>query len=233
MRLNTCVLAVVLGAAALPSFADNVSGTMAGVWVNPNPGALPVVTTGVGTSTFTWGTSTGATPPNSVIFDNSPGSFATVTETPFKVGKITYFNGTTAVGTTPDSVDLALTLNFAEPALGSIVSDYTFNIVTTTNTADADESADYLYLPSAFSTTTFVIGSTTYNVKLTGFQDIVGDGFLASDDLALHVREGGTATADLFAVVTSEVSAVPEPQNVALMLAALGMMGLVARRRRG
>ena len=232
MRLDKIFLALALGAVALPSFADNVSGTMNGVWVNPDPSALPVVTTGVGTSTFTWGSSTGATPPNSVVFDNSPGNFATVTESPFKVGKITYFNGTTAIGSTPDSVDLALTLDFAEPALGSIVSDYTFKIVTTTNTADADASADYLYLPSAFSTTTFVIGDTTYNVKLTGFQDIVGDGFLASDDLALHVREGGTATADLFAVVTSEVSAVPEPQSLALMFAGLGMMGLVARRRR-
>ena len=109
-----------------------------------------------------------------------------------------------------------------------MVSDYTFNIVTTPNTADPDASADFLDLPSAFSTTSFAIGGTTYNVKLTGFGDIVGDGFLASDSLALHVREGGTASADLFAEVTTEVAAVPEPQNVALMFAGLGMMGLVA-----
>jgi hypothetical protein len=233
MRLNTLATAIALAASALPSFADPVSGTVDGAWVNPTPSAAPVETTGIGTPAFTWGTSTGATPPNSVVFDNLGGLFASTAETPFKVGKITYFNGTTAIGSTPDSVQLALTLNFADPALGAIVSNYTFNIVTTTNTADPDASADYLNLPNAFSTTSFLIGSTTYNVKLVGFQDIVGDGFLASDDLALHVREGGTASADLFAEVTTQVSGVPEPQNVALMFAGLGLMGFVARRRRG
>ena len=90
-----------------------------------------------------------------------------------------------------------------------------------------------LDLPTTFSTTSFPIGSTTCNVKPTGFEDIVGDGFLTSDDTALHVREGGTASADLFAEVTTQTAAVPEPQNMALMFAALGMTGLVARRRRG
>lgn len=233
MRLDTCLLAAALGAAALPGFAAPVSGSVTGTWVDPTPSAAPIVTTGAGTPTFTWGHSTGVTPPNSVAFDKGTGSFASVTETSFKVGRITYFNGTTDVGSTPDSVQLALTLNFADPALGPVTSDYTFNIVTTTNTADPDASADFLDLPTAFSTTSFLIGSTTYNVKLTGFENIVGDGFLASDDLALHVREGGTASADLFAEVTTQTAAVPEPQNMALMFAGLGVLGLVARRRRG
>ena len=231
MRFVPLALAAALAAAALPCFASPVSGTTSGAWVNPVPVAAPVVVSGVNTPVFTWGTPSG-TAANQVTFDKLGGTFASTTETPFKVGKITYFNGTTATGTTPDSVDLALTLTFVDPALGAITSDYTFQIVTTTNTADPDASADDLYLPTAFSTTSFLIGSTTYNVKLTGFGDIVGDGFLASDALALHVREGGTASADLFAEVTTQTAAVPEPQNVALMLAGLGMMGLVARRRR-
>ena len=90
-----------------------------------------------------------------------------------------------------------------------------------------------LDLPITFSTTSFPIGSTTCNVKPTGFEDIVGDGFLTSDDTALHVREGGTTPADPFAEVTPQTAAVPEPQNMALMFAALGMTGLAARRRRG
>jgi PEP-CTERM motif len=229
MRLDTLFLAVALGAASVPSFADPVSGTTSGVWVNPDPSAAPIVTSGVNTPTFTWGD---GSPANSVQFVATPGGFSSVTETPFKVGTITYFNGSTTVGTNPDSVQLALTLNFGSPAIPPVVSDYTFNIITTPNTDDPDASADFLDLPSAFSTTSFVIGGTTYNVKLTGFDNIVGDGFLDSTDLALHVREGGTASADLSALVTTQVAVVPEPQNLALMFAGLGMLGVVARRRR-
>lgn len=232
MRLNTCLVAVALGACALPGFASTVSGTVDGTWINPDPGVAPVVVSGVGTSNFTWGTPAG-TPANNVNFNNGGGNFTSNTETAFKVGTITYFNGTTDAGTSPNSVQLSLTLDFANPALGPVTSDYTFNIVSTTNTDDPDASADYLYLPTTFSTTQFLIDGTTYDVKLTGFENIVGDGFLDSSATALHVREGGTASADLFAEVTTQTAAVPEPQNLALMFAGLGMMGLVARRRRG
>jgi hypothetical protein len=215
--------------AAHAAFAQPVSGSTSGVWVSPTPAAPPIVTTGVGTSTFTWGDATGfGSPPNSLTFLG--GAFSGVLETPFKVGTITYFNGTTALGSTPDSINLALTLNFGVPALPSVVSSYLFTLNSTPNTADPDESADFVNLPNAFSTTDFLIGGTTYRVKLTDFENIVGDGFLTSNALQFHVREGGTASADLFAVVTTQP--VPEPETYALMLAGLAAIGAVARRRR-
>ena len=112
------------------------------------------------------------------------------------------------------------------------MSSYLFTLNTTPNTDDPVASADFVDLPSAFSTTDFLIGSTTYRVKLTGFQNIIGDGFLASSPLQFHVEEGQTASADLYAEVTTQTAAVPEPETYALMLAGLAAVGSIARRRR-
>lgn len=224
--------AIVLAAAGAFAFASvqaaDVEGSTSGVWVNPLPGTATV--TGVGTSTFTWGDSSAfGSPPNSLSFTG--GAFSSAFETKFKVGTISYFNGTTALGTTADSVDLGLTLNFTSPALGGVVGNYGFLLTTTPNVGTPDENADFVSLPSLFSETSFLIGGTEYRVKLTGFENVVGDGFLVSSATEFHVREGGTASADLYAVVTT-ASPVPEPETYALMLTGLGLLGLAARRRR-
>ncbi len=230
MRIDRALAALALGLVmAQAALAQPVSGSTSGVWVDPNPSAAPIVTAGVGTSIFAWGDSTGfGTPPNSLTFVGGP--FNGVLETPFKVGTITYFNGTTALGSTPDSINLALTLNFGVPALPPVVSSYLFTLNSTPNTGTDDENADFVNLPSAFSSTDFLIGGTTYRVKLTDFENIVGDGFLTSNALQFHVREGGTASADLFASVTTQP--IPEPETYALMLAGLAAVGAIARRRR-
>lgn len=232
MNLKLLATVCALGAAALQAHADPVSGSTGGTWVNPIPSGGTLVTTGVGTSTFGWGDGSAfGVGANSLVFAGV--GFASTTETPFKVGTVTYFNGTVAAGTDPDSVELALDLDFASPIIGHVVSNYTFGLVATTNTSDPDASADYVYLPSAFSSTSFAIGATTYSVKLTGFQNIVGDGFLTSDASQLNVREGLTASADLYAVVTTLTPAIPEPETYALMLAGLAALAAVARRRAG
>ena len=228
MKLNSILATLVLGAAALHAQSAPVGGTSTGKWVNANPSGGSIVTTGVGTSNFTWGDASGFDlGNNSLSFGGA--SFASVTETPFRVGSIAYHNGTTALGSTPDFISLALDLNFVTPGLGHVISTYVFGLNSTPNSDDPDASADFVSLPSGFSSTSFVIGGTTYNVKLTGFQNIHGDGFLASSSSEFHVREGGGATADVYAVVTTQ--AIPEPETYALMLAGLGAMGMIVRRR--
>jgi hypothetical protein len=224
MKLHHLALACAATFAFAHAQAADVEGSTSGAWVNPAPAAPPVVVTGVGTPVFTWGESA---LPNSLSFRGT--AYASPFETPFRVGSISYFNGTTTLGTTPDSVQLALTLDFTNPALGAITSNYDFTLITTTNTADPIESADFVKLPSLFSSTSFFIGSTEYRVKLVGFDNVVGDGFLESSASELHVIEGGTASADLFAIVTTQP--VPEPETYALMLAGLAAIGGVVRRR--
>ncbi len=225
-RHATVIVAAIL--AATPAISQDVSGATTGIFVNPQPAASSV-TTGVGTSQFTFGEPAG-TPANHLYFTGN--DFTSPLETPFKVGSLSYFNGATY--NNPSSVDFTLSLAFTAPALPTVSSTFTLNLVSTTNDGDADAQADYVYFPSSFSTTSFVLDGTTYNVKLLGFGNVVGDGFLDSDSTQLHVRENSTASADIFAVVTSETpnSGVPEPASWAMMLGGFGMIGGALRNRR-
>jgi len=162
--------------------------------------------------------------------------FNTTTETPFQIGTLTYFNGTTVLGSTPNTIDLSIALTFTIPGAGTQTSDFTLGLVSTPNTSDPIASADYVYFPSAFSSTIFTIGTTQYTVMLTGFENVVGDaGFLGSNgNTEFHVEEGGTASADLYGEVTTNLTGVvPEPST--FFIAALGAGGMIAfelRRRK-
>ena len=230
MNRNLYAVPLVCAAAlslALSASADPIAGTTTGVFVHPVPAGATV--TGVGTSAFTWGAGgTFGTGPNRMNFTAVP--FSTDTETDFKLGSLSYFNGTTASGSTPETVDLSIGLNFATPPVGLQTSAFTLNLVSTPNTSDPDASADYVNFPSSYPGNTFVIGGTTYNLRVLGFRNIVGDGFLASDSAALHVREMGTATADLYGRVTTQTG-VPEPGSLAL-LTGLAVSGATLLRRR-
>ena len=203
-----------------------VTGTTSGNFVNPLPSNA--VTTGAGTSNFTFGTGSG-TPPNELSFAGT--SFSSAYETPFKVGTLSYFNGST-LGIAATSVDLSLTMNFVAPNLPSVSNSFALNLVATPNTGTADQNADYVYFPGSFGTSDFDVGGTVYHVQLIGFENIVGDGFLTSDSSQLHVREGSSATADLYAEVTSQVPAVPEPATWAMMILGFAGIGFMGYRRR-
>jgi PEP-CTERM motif len=214
---------------------DIIVGTSSGIFVNPDPTGGSIVVTGVGTSTFTWGAGD-PPPPNSMSFVGS--SFSTTTETPFKIGTLTYFNGTTDLGSTPNSVNLSVGLHFTAPPAGTQSSAFTLGLVSTTNTSDPIASADYVYFPSGFSSTIFSINGTNYTLMLTGFENVHGSaGFLGSNNnTEFHVEEGGTASADLYGEVTANLTGVigaPEPSTFVIgVLGAGGMIGFGIRRRR-
>ena len=219
---------------SVPAIADTVTGSASGIFQNPVPSGGSIVTTGVGTNVFTYGDGS-PPPPNSLTFTGS--SFTSQPlNTVFSVGTLTYYNGTVASGSTPNSVDLAVTLNFTNPALGNILNTVTLGLFSTPNTGTPDENADYVYLPTTFSTQSFIIGGITYHVALEGFGNVIGDGFLGSDPTTLHVRENASATANLLAEVTSQappaVGGVPEPSTWAMMILGFVGVGFVAYRRK-
>ena len=214
---------------SVPALAATVVGSASGVFVNPVPGTATV--TGVGTNSFTYGLSTA---PSALTFGGA--SFSTNFETQFSLGTLTYFNGTIVSGTEATAVDLGLTTNFTNPVLGNVLSAFTLSLNSTPNTGTPDQNADFVYFPSSFSTSVFTVGGVNYTVQLLGFGNIVGDGFLTSDTTQLHVREGGSAHADLLAKVTSQlppgVGAVPEPSTWAMMILGFAGVSFMAYRRR-
>ena len=212
--------------------AATVTGTDTGVFVNPVPSS-GVTVTGVGTSTFTYGTGSNSLP-NSLSYA-AANPISSTTETPFKLGTLTYFNGATLSNTTPDHIDLQIALNLTQPGVVNENFTFTLDLVSTPNTGTPDQQADYVYFPSSYSSSTFTAGGETYTLKLLGFSNVVGDGFLASSSSELHVREQGTATADLMGVVTTNTSGVvPEPASLisGAVACLFGLVGLSRRARK-
>ncbi len=203
-------------------YASDVEGTSNAVFVNPSPAGK--VVTGVGTSAFTWGTAM----PNSSSMAFEGAHFSSALETPFKLGRLSYFNGTVVHDSAPDAVDLLVNISFTQPAIPNVSANFGLALINTPNNSTEAANADYVKFNSTFSSNSFLIDGTAYKVKITGFDNVVGDGFLVSNSSQFHVLEGFTASADLYGTV----AAVPEPESYAMMMAGLGLVGSLVRRRK-
>jgi len=76
---------VVLG--AIPAVAADVEGSTSAIFNNPTPMTPGTVTTGVGTSAFTYGV--GSPPPPNLLNFAGASSFSSSFDTPFSVGTLT------------------------------------------------------------------------------------------------------------------------------------------------
>jgi hypothetical protein len=154
-------------------------------------------------------------------------SFSSTTGTPFAVGKIHYYNGTILADSGADSVDLALTLSFTNPAGLVATPNYLLTLINTPNVGTPAQMADIISFPTVLPTQTFVIGGTTYTLALD-VGTVTGSGF--SSQHTFSVLENASADATLMGTITA---AVPEPVSSGLLLAGLGVLGFAARRRKG
>ncbi len=217
-------LAVAASSFALCAHATEVLGHSSAMFDNPLP--INTVYSGIGTDAFTWGTS--VTGINHLHFSGT--DFSANTNTPFKLGSFSYTNGTTRSGTNPTSIDFTTFMNFSQPSLPVVAAKFRLGLNGTLNSQDPRDSSDFVNFNQTSSGSQFVIDGVAYTVQIAGFRHVTGDGFLASGGREFHVKEGGTANVDLYAVVTT--TPVPEPETWGMMLAGLGMLSLLTRRRK-
>lgn len=222
------ILLVLLLAATSNVHAALFQGTSQGQFVNP-VGPAGMVTTGVGTDSFTWGDGTAfGSDPSSLGFAGT--SFDNDENIAFTFGTLSYFNGTIAGGTEANSVDLSVILNFTSPASLAESFQFDLSLINTTNTSDPNASADIVNFDNTVPSNFFSVAGVDYTLEFLGFGLLTGSGFVVQD--SFRVLEGGSASVDLVGRITSTPGVVPVPAAVWLFgTALLGLVGYNRRRK--
>ncbi len=216
----TAISSFFVGATTTLGFSDQVyaltfSGISSGTWGQPTPGSTDTnpIYTGVGSNTFTWGdpnvclpgpsecTITGS---NQLNFNGN--SFSPEINSAFKVGDLTYFNGTVGEGTSVESVPLNLNLSFSPPVGASQVFGFNLRLVNTPNNAtDPEENADFVFINTNLSNRSFSFDGNEYTLELTGFNPDV-------DQINIKALEAATTTTAIYAKIKTKT--IPEPATV-------------------
>lgn len=166
-------------------------GTSTAAFENPDGG----VTTGVGTPNFTWGEGFEGSLPSRFAF--APNRINARSGKPFSLGRLTYFNGETVIGTEANQVDLVLEIGLTKPEIGNAPPlQHTLKMRSTENTDDPDASADVVSL-GAGTTINIKIKRKNYALRILGFGSASSGQFTPEQQFV--VREQATDTADLIA----------------------------------
>lgn len=138
-------------------------GTTSATFTNPAPGSATV--TGVGTSSFSWGSGE----PSTLSFTGT--SFDTTPGTKFKIGTLTFHNGVIVSGSDANSVDFNAPLHFTNIPELDFTFKTTFSLVNTLNIdGDPDASADQVSI-GAFGYTFNVLEGRTASVDVMATLD--------------------------------------------------------------
>src|SRR5262249_6903519 len=109
------------------------TGSAQGIFEFPS-GPSGQVTTGVGTSSLTWGQPGPGEQSSSMTFSPS-GSFAARAGKPFVLGTLSYFNGSTVVGTEIDGIGFIVDADITNPKVANNPVNFGFrmDLINTTN----------------------------------------------------------------------------------------------------
>jgi hypothetical protein len=236
------MLCVPVGQAA-PIFAGSVVGSWGATTAgsdNPTPNVTESNkdANNNGVARLTFGTPDG-TPANFFTFDgagsdphSAVAAFSNVAAGQlFDLGRFTYYNGTTAIGTAIDAVALGLALSLTSPSDATPPnSNYNYNFtldITPNVTGNPVLDGDKVTIANGVTSSTFTSGGVSYTLALKGFST---DGGATFTNTFLS-PEGSTATADIYAVINQpSLVQVPEPSSIALLGA--GLAGVMTLRRR-
>ncbi|MCH9698289.1 MAG: VPLPA-CTERM sorting domain-containing protein [Gammaproteobacteria bacterium] len=190
--------------------ASVFSGISNGQFVNPT-GKPEMVTTGVGTNQFTWGTPTSEIRQSSSLGYTGQ-SFSSDENEAFVFGTLSYYNGTIKSGTGATTVDLSIILDLDEPS--ELSKDFAFDLrlINTNNSSDKEASADRVNFDNTVTASYFNIDGVDYTLEFLGFGRLVGGGFTIEDSFS--VFEGETASVDLIGRLTSTPTVVPIPAAI-------------------
>jgi len=178
-----------------------ISGNMDGKWTDPTPDGDSPAFSGLGTSYFSYGKPGDNGAANTLEWIGN--SFISLSNIPFKLGTIKYYNGTTKSGTCAKDVLLNLSLIVNSPISIDVVFPFRLELVSVKNTDDAEESADYVYFPNTYPEQTIVIDSVLYKLELIGFSNDGGQ----SKVQEFHVLEDHKTSADLYGWITKVTEA--------------------------
>jgi hypothetical protein len=171
-----------------------IKGNITGIWSNPtSTESTNMSVNGVDTPYFEYGQAIG----NVNRLNFLGGRFDIERELVFKLGTLTYSNGTVSTGTTPSTVELQLLVDFESPSIQRVSTSLELALLSTPNTGTELENADYVYFPDSISSQEFTIDNDDYVLELVGFSEDGG----ASITEEFHVLEDHTASAELYGVL--------------------------------
>lgn len=240
MKLSSLFYKVVFLSTALSTIgfsgkaeAVALSGNVNGSWDKPTPGEVndfPIYT-GVDTNVFSWGDPTlfkGASA-NQLVFEGN--SFSTDAGSLFKIGDLTYRNGTVLLGTSVESVPLKLDLSFNELTEAEQIFEYQFDLKNTPNLSENPElNADFLVVNEKDTKHTFMHDGNAYTLSLTGFSQDNGKTQVSE----FRVLEGEKTKAAIFGKIDKVAFSkkeVPEP-GFPLALSIAGIYFISRRKAR-